>query len=81
MDANVGIETMANDNFDIIAFNGFTGECLTTDDTDLEAIRQEHEAFLIDLEAAAVKALASGDWNDVESCIFFYNPQEKKYDV
>lgn len=50
-------------------------------DGNLEAIRQEHEAFLTDLEAAAVKALATGDWNDVESCIFFYNPQTKGYNV
>lgn len=47
----------------------------------LSEIRQEHEVFLTDLEAAAVKALATGDWNDVESCIFFYNPQTKSYDV
>jgi hypothetical protein len=47
----------------------------------LEEIRQEHEAFLSDLEVAAVKALASGDWNDVESCIYFYNPQTKSYDT
>lgn len=47
----------------------------------LSEIRQEHEVFLTDLEAAAVRALATGDWNDVESCIFFYNPQTKNYDV
>ncbi len=47
----------------------------------LEEIRQEHEAFLADLEAAAVKALVTGDWNDVESCIYFYNPQTKSYDA
>ncbi len=47
----------------------------------LEEIRQEHEAFLSDLEVAAVKALATGDWNDVESCIYFYNPQTKSYDT
>ena len=53
----------------------------STPDADLDAIRQEHEAFLADLEAAAVKALATGDWSDVESCMFFYNPQTKNYDV
>jgi hypothetical protein len=47
----------------------------------LEGIRQEHEVFLSDLEVAAVKALATGDWNDVESCIYFYNPQTKSYDT
>lgn len=50
-------------------------------DANLDAIRQEHEAFLTDLEAAAVKALATGDWNDVESCIYFYNAETKTYDV
>lgn len=49
-------------------------------DAHLDAIRQEHEAFLTDLEAAAVKALASGDWDSLQSCIFFYNPQTKSYD-
>lgn len=67
-------------NFEIIAFNGITGECLTTDDVDpdnwcqrlketpydpQEDIRQEHEPFLTQLEALAVNALASGDWDAV----------------
>jgi len=47
----------------------------------MEAIRQEHESFLSDLEIAAVKALATGDWDIVESCLFFYNPEAKAYDV
>lgn len=32
---------------------------------DLEAIRQQHEAFLSDLESLAVQALASGIWEPV----------------
>jgi hypothetical protein len=32
-------------------------------DEDLEAIRQEHEPFLTKLEALAVQAIASNDWN------------------
>jgi len=47
----------------------------------MESIRQEHESFLSDLEVAAVKALATGDWGMVESCLFFYNPETKAYDV
>jgi len=47
----------------------------------MEAIRQEHESFLSDLEIAAVKALATGDWDMVESCLFSYNPETKAYDV
>ena len=47
----------------------------------MESIRQEHESFLSDLEIAAVKALATGDWDMVESCLFFYNPETKAYDV
>jgi hypothetical protein len=80
------------DDFDIIALNGITGECLTTADDStqrlkenppdpLDEVRQEHEAFLTDLEAAAVKALVTGNWDDVESCIYFYNAQRKSYDV
>ncbi len=79
MDANVGIETMANNNFDIIAFNGVTGECSTTSDVDpdnwtqrlkenpfdsLEDIRQEHESWLAELEGLAVEAIATNDWAD-----------------
>jgi uncharacterized protein YqfB (UPF0267 family) len=30
----------------------------------LEAIRQEHEPFLTKLEALAVQAIATSDWND-----------------
>jgi uncharacterized protein YqfB (UPF0267 family) len=33
-------------------------------DEHLEAIRQEHEPFLTKLEALAVEAIASNDWND-----------------
>lgn len=32
---------------------------------DLEFIRQQHEAWLNDLEGYAVQALASGDWSEV----------------
>jgi hypothetical protein len=32
---------------------------------DLEAIRQQHEVFLTELEALAVQALASQDWSPV----------------
>lgn len=33
-------------------------------DEHLEAIRQEHEPFLTKLEALAVCAIATNDWND-----------------
>lgn len=33
--------------------------------SDLEAIRQEHEVFLTELEALAVQAIASQDWSRV----------------
>ncbi|MBD2124905.1 hypothetical protein NDI39_27500 [Microcoleus sp. ZQ-A2] len=36
-----------------------------TPDEHLEAIRQEHEPFLTRLEALAVCAIASGDWDSV----------------
>jgi hypothetical protein len=71
---------MTND-FEIIALNGVTGDCLTTDDEatqddwcqrfketaydPLEDIRQEHEAFLTQLEALAVEAIATNDWTPV----------------
>ena len=54
-----------NTDVKIIALNGLTGECLTTADAELEAIRQEHEPFLTQLEALAVNAIASGDWDTV----------------
>jgi hypothetical protein len=80
------------DDFDIIALNGITGECLTTADDStqrlkenppdpLDEVRQEHEAFLTDLEAAAVKGLVDGNWDEVESCLFFYNPETKGYNT
>ncbi len=56
--------TQSHDDFEIIALNGISGECMTTADS-LEDIRQEHESFLAELEALAVKALASGDWSEV----------------
>ncbi len=61
------------DDFDIIAFNGITGDCLTTKENppkpelnpdQMEEIRQQHEAFLTKLEALAVSAIATNDWND-----------------
>jgi hypothetical protein len=76
---------MTNDDFDIIALNGITGDCLTTADIDadfsesiapehLEAIRQEHEPFLTKLEALAVQAIASNNWeNFYEHLIDFQN--------
>ncbi|MEW5861455.1 MAG: hypothetical protein AB1861_29425 [Cyanobacteriota bacterium] len=76
-----------NNDFEILALNGLTGECLTAESTpdvdgwcqrlkenppepeltpeQIEAIRQEHEAFLTQLEALAVTAIAKGDWDDV----------------
>ena len=42
-------------------------------------IRQEHSAFLADLEAAAVQALATGGWEDAEICLLSYNPETKSY--
>lgn len=35
-----------------------------TKEQDLDAIRQEHESFLSDLEALAVQAIASNDWDE-----------------
>jgi hypothetical protein len=32
---------------------------------DLEAVRSSHEPFLNDLEALAVQALATGNWDEV----------------
>jgi hypothetical protein len=43
----------------------------------MEEIRQDHESFLSDLETAAVKALATGDWDIVESCLFSTIPKPK----
>ena len=41
----------------------------------LEAIRQEHEGFLAQLEALAVEAIASNDWSEVHDYINFNAPQ------
>jgi hypothetical protein len=41
----------------------------------LEAIRQEHESFLTQLEALAVEAIVSNDWSDVYDHINFSAPQ------
>jgi len=41
----------------------------------LEAIRQEHEGFLSQLEGLAVKAIATNDWSDVYDHINFNAPQ------
>lgn len=67
MDANVRDLTMTqtNDNFEILAFNGVTGDCLTTEDANLDAIRQKNEPFLTQLEALAVNAIAKGYWDEV----------------
>lgn len=35
----------------------------------LEAVRQEHEGFLSELEGLAVHAIASGDWSQVRDLI------------
>lgn len=81
--------------FDIIALNGITGECLTTADDwtqrlkenppepeltpeQMEAIRQEHEAFLTQLEALAVNAIAKGYWDDVYDFINFHAPESEE---
>jgi hypothetical protein len=42
---------------------------VTTRHDELEAIRQEHESFLSELEALAIKAIASGDWSRVRDLI------------
>jgi hypothetical protein len=79
---------MTNDNFEILALNGLTGECLTTDNlpeipdldatdatvANLDAIRQEHEPFLTKLEALAVEAIAKGYWDEVYDYINFHAP-------
>ncbi len=41
----------------------------------LEAIRQEHEGFLSQLEALAVEAITTNDWSDVYDHINFNAPQ------
>jgi hypothetical protein len=64
-----------NDDFEILALNGLTGECLTTEDSNLEAIRQQHEGFLTQLEALAVAAIAKGYWDDVYDFINFHAPE------
>jgi hypothetical protein len=67
-----------NDDFEIIALNGLTGECLTTDEAKLDAIRQEHEPFLTKLEALAVNAIAKGYWDDVYDFINFHAPETEE---
>jgi hypothetical protein len=57
--------TQTDDNFEILALNGVTGECLTSDDAKLDAIRQKNEVFLTQLEALAVQAIAKGYWDEV----------------
>ena len=42
---------------------------MTNRHDELEAIRQEHESFLSELEALAIKAIASGDWSRVRDLI------------
>lgn len=42
---------------------------------DLEAIRQQHEAFLTKLEALAVQAIASQNWLPVIDFINFQAPE------
>jgi len=41
----------------------------------LEAIRQEHEGFLAQLEALAVEAIARNDWSEFHDHIDFNAPQ------
>jgi hypothetical protein len=41
---------------------------------DKEAIRQEHESWLTELEALAVQAIASRDWSPVIDFINFEAP-------
>lgn len=86
-------------NFEILALNGVTGECLTTDDVDpedgtqrlkenppepelspeqMEAIRQEHEGFLTQLEALAVNAIAKGYWDEVYDHITCNAPETEE---
>jgi hypothetical protein len=72
------------EDFDIIALNGITGDCLTTadDSTQLKLtpeqageIAQEHEDFLNRLESLAIVAIASGDWGEVYDHINFNAPE------
>ena len=42
---------------------------MTNRHDELEAIRQEHESFLTELEALAVIAIAFGDWSRVRDLI------------
>lgn len=71
------------EDFEILALNGLTGECLTTEDfledstqrlketlcDPLEEVRQEHEAWLAELEGLAVEAIASGDWDEFDDFV------------
>ncbi len=41
----------------------------------MEAIRQQHEGFLTQLEGLAVQAIAKGDWTDVYDHINFNAPE------
>jgi hypothetical protein len=77
------------DDFDIIALNGITGDCLTTEGEEatqepelspeqIEAIRQQHEPFLTQLEALAVQAIAKGFWDDVYDHINFNAPETEE---
>jgi hypothetical protein len=86
---------MANNNFDIIAFNGVTGECSTTSDVDLdnwtqrlkenpfdslEDIRQEHESWLAELEGLAVEAIATNDWADFYAHVVNFQNENDLHD-
>lgn len=61
---------MNNDKFDITGDDLTTAGIIDADFSEstvpehLEAIRQEHEPFLTKLEALAVQAIASNDWDD-----------------
>jgi hypothetical protein len=83
--------------FDIIALNGITGNCLTSEDEatqddwcqrlkedpqepellpeEIEAIRQKHKGFLVQLEVLAVQAIAKGYWDEVYDHINFNAPE------
>ncbi len=47
-------------------------------DEHLEAIRQEHEPFLTKLEALAVQAIATNDWEAFDAHIIDF---QNKYDL
>lgn len=79
---------MNNDDLEILALKGLTGEGLNPADeatqqlqetpyAPLEDVRQEHESWLAELEGLAVEAIATNDWSDFKTHVVnFQNEHE-----